>query len=467
MSSFDHLGLHANILDAITEAGYTQPTPIQREAIPIVIKGGDVRASAQTGTGKTAAFILPALHRLASSPPAKGPGPRILILVPTRELATQVASQAKIYGKHLSHLKVLCMIGGVPYHAQKRMMQKPYDILIATPGRLIDYLERGCLKLSRVEMLILDEADRMLDMGFIGAVEHISEQLPEERQTLLFSATLSPHIMKLSNTLMRGEPHEIFVEPVHEQKGNITQILHYTDDLSHKQRLLDHILSDASIDRAIIFTSTKQHADELTDQLFESGHSAAALHGDMHQRQRTRTLAQLRQGTVRILVATDVAARGIDIPTITHVINFDLPRNIEDYVHRIGRTGRAGAKGTAISFAGYREKILVHRIEKFTGQPLDSVEIPGLEPQMKPKKAPADRHQVRKHRASPSSDRAYGKPGRSSSKPFYKDKKNSAFSSQSPQKAPYGKKMHGKRPDKTFKVLAPFKKKESAEHLAV
>lgn len=381
--TFKDLNLHEAILKAIEEAGYTSPTPIQKLAIPKVIEGLDIRASAQTGTGKTAAFILPSLMRLVKPSPFPGHGPRILILVPTRELAMQVAEESAKYSKYLNRAKTVCIYGGAPYPLQNRMLSRPYEILVATPGRLIDHLERGRINFSRIEMLILDEADRMLDMGFIEPVEQIAAKTPKTRQTLMFSATLKGTVMNLSKRLLNN-PIEISVEADNSKHENIEQRLHNVDNLGHKNRLLDHLLSDPAVNQVIVFTSTKMHADQLVDQLVEGGHDAAALHGDMNQRQRTRTLLQLRQGRIKILVATDVAARGIDVNTITHVINFDLPNSVEDYVHRIGRTGRAGATGVALSFAAPKDMQLVRRIEQFTGKKMTPHIIPGMEPQIKP-----------------------------------------------------------------------------------
>lgn len=377
--SFSDQNLHPGILKAIEEAGHTSPTPIQEQAIPKILSGHDLRASAQTGTGKTAAFLLPALNRLTVPSKVRAAGPRVLILVPTRELAMQVATQSIKYSKHLPRTKTVCIYGGTPYPIQNRELSRPYEILVATPGRLIDHMERGRISFDRLEMLILDEADRMLDMGFIEPVEQIAAATPKERQTLMFSATLKGTVMQLSKRLLNN-PIEISVVGELEKNENIEQRLHYVDNIGHKHRILDHLLSDTTLEQAIVFTSTKSHADQLVDKLVERGFDAAAMHGDMNQRQRTRTIAQLRQGAIRILVATDVAARGIDVKTISHVINFDLPNSVEDYVHRIGRTGRAGAKGVALSFATSGETQLVRRIEQFTGQKITPHTIIGMEP---------------------------------------------------------------------------------------
>lgn len=377
--SFQELELHSSILQALEEEGYTTPTEIQVTAIPKVLAGRDLRASAQTGTGKTAAFILPALQLLMVPSKIRARGPRVLILVPTRELAVQVMKKAVTYSKHMSRIKTVCIYGGTPYPIQNRELSQPYEILVATPGRLIDHLERGRIDLSRVEMLILDEADRMLDMGFIGPVEQIADATPATRQTLLFSATMKGSVLKLSERLLR-DPDEISIHADHSKHEDIDQRLMHVDNVNHKLKLLDHLLKDATLNQAIVFTATKRHADELVDILIEGGHDAAALHGDMNQRQRTRTMERMRMGKIAVLVATDVAARGLDVQTVSHVINFDLPQSAEDYVHRIGRTGRAGAKGVALSFVSARDRHLMKAIEQFTGHRMTPCTIPGLEP---------------------------------------------------------------------------------------
>lgn len=382
---FQELNLHPGILKAIDELGYKASTPIQAQAIPTILNGLDLRASAPTGTGKTAAFLLPALSRLTKPSSMPGFGPRVLILVPTRELAMQIHAEATKFSKYLSRMKTVCIYGGAPYPVQNRELSRPYEILVATPGRLIDHIERGRINFSRLEMLVLDEADRMLDMGFIEPVEKIAAATPANRQTLLFSATLKGAVMNLSQRLLRN-PVEISVAPQHAKHENIEQRLHFVDNLNHKHRLLEHLLIDPTLDQAIVFTSTKNHADILLDMLIDMGHKAAALHGDMNQRQRTRTIDRLRDGAknLKVLVATDVAARGIDVLSITHVINFDLPMSPEDYVHRIGRTGRAGGMGIAFSFAAPKEIHLVKRIEQFTGQKIAVHVVEGMEPQIKP-----------------------------------------------------------------------------------
>ena len=382
--SFENLNLHPHILKAIIDSGYTTPTPIQKQAIPELLAGHDVMASAQTGTGKTAAFMLPALHRLATPSKINCRGPRILVLTPTRELALQVSDAAKKYGKHLHRIKVVSILGGMPYPLQNKLLSQPVDILVATPGRLIDHIQRGRINFSRLEMLVLDEADRMLDMGFIDDVEKIASAISNDRQTLLFSATLDNTITKVANRLLKS-PKRIQIAKQQTKMDNIEQRLHHVDDFSHKNKLLDHLLSDIDLKQAIIFTATKRDADTLADNLSAQGHEASALHGDMNQRERNRTLTKLRHGRLRILVATDVAARGIDVAGITHVINFDLPKFAEDYVHRIGRTGRAGASGIAVSFASGKDSIHLKKIERFTGHRITSHTIPGLEPRYKPR----------------------------------------------------------------------------------
>ena len=339
---------------------------MQAAAIPQALAGHDLMVSSQTGSGKTAAFMLPALHRIAQMPANKGVGVQVLVLTPTRELALQV-TDATTYGRKLADLRTATVVGGMPYGAQLKALSRRVDVLVATPGRLIDHLNAGRVKLNTVHTLVLDEADRMLDMGFIEDIETIIGRLPESRQTLLFSATLDGTVAKLAARMMR-EPQRIEIAGAKEKHTNITQSLLYADDASHKMQLLDHVLRDASLDQAIVFTSTKRGADDLADRLADQGFAAAALHGDMNQRQRTRTLTQLQRGQLRILVATDVAARGIDVQGISHAVNFDLPMQAEDYVHRIGRTGRAGRNGLAYTLATHSERHKVRRIEHYIGQ---------------------------------------------------------------------------------------------------
>lgn len=375
--SFDSLNLHPTILRAVLEAGYDTPTAVQAQAIPPALEGRDIMASAQTGTGKTAAFTLPALNLLATPHALSSRGPRILVLTPTRELAAQVNEAARKYGKYI-RARTVSIVGGMPYPLQNKLLSQPLDILVATPGRFIDHMERGRIDLSRLQMLVLDEADRMLDMGFMPDVERICEALPKERQTLLFSATLDG-IMHIGKQFLNN-PITLQVAGQKEKHANIEQRLHFVDDMTHKNKLLEHLLIAPDMNQAIIFTSTKRHADVLAEDLYAAGHKTAALHGDMTQGARNRTLTKLRQGDVKVLVATDVAARGIDVQGISHVINYDLPKFAEDYVHRIGRTGRANNKGIAISFASNMDRHLLRKIEQYTGQKLDAAVIEGFEP---------------------------------------------------------------------------------------
>jgi len=376
--SFNKLNLHSDLLKAIDACGFTQPTDIQQQAIPVVLSGRDLMASAQTGTGKTAAFVLPALQQLLSPAARKGNGPRVLVLTPTRELAIQVNDHIRQFSR-FSRFTTGTVVGGMPYPPQIKMLRKPLDLLVATPGRLMDHMEQGLVDYSRLEMLVLDEADRMLDMGFIDAVKTIARAMPQARQTLLFSATLEGEILKIARQLL-NDPVRIQLAANHERHASITQHAHRVDDGSHKHKLLTHYASDTSLYQAVIFTATKRGADRLSKKLAADGHASAALHGNMSQNKRKRTVEDMRRGKIRLLVATDVAARGLDIKGISHVINFDMPMVAEDYIHRIGRTGRAGASGTAISLVGPDDRRKLTGIQKLTGGDLNWTEIQGLEP---------------------------------------------------------------------------------------
>ena len=382
---FADLNLDKNILSAVRSEGYESPTPIQAQAIPFALEGRDIMASAQTGSGKTAAFLLPTLQRLTKRSEKPGKGPRALVLTPTRELAAQVEKNALAYAKNMRWFRTVSIVGGASFGYQTRALSKPVDLIVATPGRLMDLMQSGKVDFERLEVLILDEADRMLDMGFIDDIETIVEATPTDRQTLLFSATWDGAVGKLARKLTKN-PEIIEVERVDDQ-GKIEEQLLYCDDMRHKNRLLDHILRDANIDQCVIFTSTKAMTEVIADDLYEKGFAANCLHGDMPQGWRNRTLMDLRKGRCKILVATDVAARGIDVPTITHVINYDLPKQAEDYVHRIGRTGRAGRTGIAITFAEVNEYVKVHKIEKYIGRKLPELTIEGMEPTRKRKSA--------------------------------------------------------------------------------
>ncbi|HEX5126099.1 MAG TPA: DEAD/DEAH box helicase [Rhodocyclaceae bacterium] len=387
--SFDSLGLHASIVKAVHDSGYTEPTPVQAQAIPAALAGGDLMVSACTGSGKTAAFMLPALQRLTIEAPVKSIGPRVLVLTPTRELALQVTKAAETYGRGLRRVSVVSVVGGMPYPAQIRLLRQPVDILVATPGRLLDYIERGRIDFARLEMLVLDEADRMLDMGFIDDIERIAAALPENRQTVMFSATFGGQVGRLAEGMLNG-PQRIELATHQDTHASIEQRLHFADDDRHKGKLLEHLLRGEDVDQAIVFASTKRDTEYLADILCTQGFTAAALHGDMPQIRRTRTLTSLRKGELRVLVATDVAARGIDVRTISHVINYGMPMRAEDYVHRIGRTGRAGKNGVAITLAGPAERGKVRAIERFTTQNIAVHVIEGLEPKFNPRERRSD-----------------------------------------------------------------------------
>lgn len=376
--SFNKLNLHPNLLKAIDACGFDKPTDIQREAIPVVLSGRDLMASAQTGTGKTAAFVLPALQQLLTPASNKGKGPRVLVLTPTRELAIQVNDNIRQFSR-FSRFVTGTVVGGMPYPPQMKMLRNPLDLLVATPGRLMDHMNSGRVDFSRLEMLVLDEADRMLDMGFVDDVKKIAKAMPRERQTLLFSATLEGQILKIAKQILNN-PERIQLASNNERHASITQHAHRVDDSSHKHNLLSHYTSDAELSQAVIFTATKRGADRLSKRLMADGHASAALHGDMSQNKRKRTVENMRRGKIRLLVATDVAARGLDIKGISHVINFDMPMVAEDYIHRIGRTGRAGAKGTAISLVGPDDHRKLGAIKRLTGGDLNWAVIQGLEP---------------------------------------------------------------------------------------
>jgi len=402
--TFEALGLHTSVLKALTEAGYTKPTSVQAQAVPAALEGRDLMVSSQTGSGKTAAFMLPALHKFAlaseqqDAPLGKTPNqeaqsarsrgdrprfkaaqPKMLVLTPTRELALQVTNATDKYGSFMKRVKAVSILGGMPYPKQMQLLAKNPEILVATPGRLIDHMESGKIDFSQLEILVLDEADRMLDMGFIDDIEKIVDATPETRQTMLFSATLDGVVGNMAKRITKN-PLVIQIAGSATKHENISQRVHFVDDLSHKNRLLDHLLRDETMDQAVVFTATKRDADTIADRLNIAGFAAAALHGDMHQGARNRTLDGMRRGQVRVLVATDVAARGIDVPAITHVFNYDLPKFPEDYVHRIGRTGRAGRNGVAVSLVNHAESMNVKRIERFTKQLIPVNVIEGFEP---------------------------------------------------------------------------------------
>ncbi|HEX4511140.1 MAG TPA: DEAD/DEAH box helicase [Burkholderiaceae bacterium] len=389
--NFDELGLAPELLRALTDSGYDTPTDVQTQAIPAALTNVDLLVSSRTGSGKTAAFVLPILQRILEARRAPDQrrergmvaGPRALVLAPTRELAMQVAKACNTYGRHVQGLRVATVVGGVPYHAQLKALRGPLDILVATPGRLLDHLSSGKAVLGQVQILVLDEADRMLDMGFIDDIQAVARALPEARQTLMFSATFDGPVGNLARSLAR-EPQRIRATAPAEEQGQIEQRLHWADNRAHRDALLDHVLAERDLGQALVFTSTQRDADALADRLAEIGHAVASLHGGMPQGRRNRVLMALRTRQLRVLVATDVAARGIDVPTITHVVNYGLPMKAEDYVHRIGRTGRAGRSGLAITLAERRDVGMIRRIERFTTQAIPAAVVAGLEPKAPP-----------------------------------------------------------------------------------
>ncbi|OYU00461.1 MAG: RNA helicase [Burkholderiales bacterium PBB1] len=385
--TFANLGLHDALTKAVADAGYETATEVQMKAIPVALAGKDLMVSSSTGSGKTASFILPALERIIAARADTTQkrdrttvyGPRILVLTPTRELAMQVAKAASTYGRHVQGLRVATVVGGVPYPAQIKALRGQLDILISTPGRLLDHLQTGKAVLENVELLVLDEADRMLDMGFIDDINTIADHVPATRQTVMFSATFAGHVGRLAQNLLR-DPQRIDVSSHTDTHEHIEQRLHWADNHHHKNALLDHILTERAMEQALVFTSTQRDADWLADRLADMGHAVASLHGGMPQGRRNRVLQGLRTRQLKVLVATDVAARGIDVPSISHVINYGLPMKAEDYVHRIGRTGRAGRSGLAITLGERMDTGMIRRIQQFTTQNIPVSTIAGLEP---------------------------------------------------------------------------------------
>ncbi|MDR1062686.1 MAG: DEAD/DEAH box helicase [Azoarcus sp.] len=378
---FADLGLIPELLQAVTDAGYTEPTPIQQQAIPVILAGRDIMGGAQTGTGKTAGFTLPLLQRLArhantSASPARHPV-RALILAPTRELAVQVFESVAGYGRHLS-LRATCIYGGVDMNAQIQELRRGIEIVIATPGRLLDHVQQKTINLSQVEVLVLDEADRMLDMGFIPDVRRILTLLPAHRQSLLFSATFSEEIRKLADQMLKT-PQMIEVARRNTVSDTITHVVHPVD-ANLKRNLLVHLLRGQPDTQVLVFVGTKLVCGRLARFLEQSGISANAIHGDKSQQQRTETLDAFRSGQLRVLIATDVAARGLDIDELPCVINFELPHTAEDYIHRIGRTGRAGHKGDAVSLVSAEERHLLADIQKLIKFEIPQETVSGFEP---------------------------------------------------------------------------------------
>lgn len=376
--SFKNFGLQQEILQAIDEKGYTEATPIQIQSIPLILKGGDILAGAQTGTGKTAGFTLPLLQLLMTNGKnQKSHNPRALILTPTRELAAQVADSVKTYGKYLP-LRAQVVFGGVNINAQIKKLQHGTDILIATPGRLLDLISQNIISLSQIEILVLDEADRMLDMGFIHDIKKILALLPKNRQNLLFSATFSPEIKNLALGFLKS-PQTIQVASHNTPAELISQVV-YPVDNKRKKELLSFLISSQKWEQVLVFTRTKHGANRLAKQLNLDGITSDAIHGNKSQSARTKALSDFKNGRVRVLVATDIAARGLDIDQLPHVVNFELPNVPEDYVHRIGRTGRAGNEGCACSLVCIDERKLLTDIEHLLKRKIDRVVQPGYEP---------------------------------------------------------------------------------------
>ncbi len=374
MTDFAALGLSPELLNAVSDAGYITPTPIQAQAIPIVLQGRDVLGCAQTGTGKTAGFTLPMIDILASGR-ARARMPRTLILEPTRELAAQVANSFDTYGKY-HKLNMALIVGGESMSDQERKLDRGVDVLIATPGRLMDLFDRGKILLSDIKILVIDEADRMLDMGFIPDIERIVSLLPRIRQTLFFSATMPPEIRRLADAFL-SNPKEVTVAPPASPAANVVQHLTMVQEID-KRETLRHLLNSEDVKNAIIFCNRKRDVDILLKSLIKHGFDAVALHGDMAQSKRTETLEKFRAGQARLLVASDVAARGLDIQGLSHVFNFDVPIHAEDYVHRIGRTGRAGNTGRAFTFASPEDGIRVRAIETLIGKDIPRLTLDGV-----------------------------------------------------------------------------------------
>jgi ATP-dependent RNA helicase RhlE len=373
--SFDSLGLKPELLRALAERGYTTPTPVQAQAIPQILAGRDMLAGAQTGTGKTAGFTLPILQKLSAESTSRKKLPRALILVPTRELASQVAEQVRIYGKYVP-LRTSVIFGGVSYNTQVDELARGADVIVATPGRLLDHAQQGTADLDHIEVLVLDEADRMLDMGFIHDIKRILKLLPKTRQNLMFSATYSDDIRRLAQSFLRN-PVEIEIARRNAAVESVTQLA-YSVDKDRKRALLSHLIRDGQWQQVLVFTRTKHGANRLAMQLESDGIATAAIHGNKTQNARTRALADFKSGRVVALIATEVAARGLDIKELPHVVNYELPNVSEDYVHRIGRTGRAGATGCAVSLVAQDEISLLKAIERMMGRSVIRESMPEI-----------------------------------------------------------------------------------------
>lgn len=409
--SFQSLGLSDALLKAISKKGYTTPSPIQAKAIPPVLDGRDVLASAQTGTGKTAGFTLPLLHILSENPKEKYRPIRALILTPTRELAAQVYANVKEYSEFLN-LRSAVIFGGVNQKPQAATIRQGIDVLVATPGRLIDLESQGLLSLKRVEIFVLDEADRMLDMGFLRDIERVMKLMPDKRQNLMFSATFSKDIRKLANGIL-NRPVQVEATPENTTVDAITQKI-YRVAKAKKTDLIIKLINDGNWKQVLVFTRTKHGANKLVEKMIKAGIKAAAIHGNKSQGARTKALAGFKSGSVSVLVATDIAARGLDIPLLPHVINFEIPNISEDYVHRIGRTGRAGANGEAISLVSADETTFLRDIEKLIGMKLPVDILEGFEPDPNASTAPIKPGQNR--RQQPRNNKPKGEKGNSRGK---------------------------------------------------
>jgi ATP-dependent RNA helicase RhlE len=432
--SFADLGLVPALVRALEERGYTEPTPIQKEAVPAVLEGRDILAAAQTGTGKTASFTLPLLQRISAIDFGRQNGKakiRVLILTPTRELAAQVEESVRHYGKYVD-VKSMVMFGGVNINPQKEKLNRRVDILVATPGRLLDHVGQKTIDLSRIDTLVLDEADRMLAMGFIRDIRRILQLLPKDRQNLMFSATFSDEIKTLAAGILQ-DPVHIEVAPRNAPAELVTQVI-YPVDREKKRALLEKLIRDGKWTQVLVFTRTKHGANRLAEQLDKSGITAMAIHGNKSQSARTRALGDFKAGQLRVLVATDIAARGIDIDALPHVVNYELPMAAEDYVHRIGRTGRAGSEGAAVSLVCVDEHKLLADIEKLMKRKLTSVVLPGFEPDPDAKPEP-----LRKT-PPPRTPRTAGdkgrRPGSTEKKPARTGAPSSKPAARNPAKAP-------------------------------
>ena len=399
--SFQSLGLSDALLKAISKKGYTTPSPIQEKAIPPVLEGRDVLASAQTGTGKTAGFTLPLLQYLSENPKAKFRPIRALILTPTRELAAQVYESVRDYSEFLN-IKSAVIFGGVNQKPQVATIRRGVDVLVATPGRLLDLQNQNLLSIKRVEVFVLDEADRMLDMGFLRDIERVMKLMPDKRQNLMFSATFSKDIRKLANSILNN-PVQVEATPENTTVEAISQKV-FRVAKGKKTDLIIKLISEGNWKQALVFTRTKHGANKLTKKMISAGISAAAIHGNKSQGARTKALAGFKSGSVRILVATDIAARGLDIPLLPHVVNFELPNISEDYVHRIGRTGRAGANGQAISLVSADETTYLKAIEKLIGETIEVEIVEGFEPDPNASTEPIKPGQNRQRRHSGNSN---------------------------------------------------------------